>query len=178
MEEKRFPVDRAEPEGDSAPWHDPQEKPIFAARLTPYRSLGKRGFLILMLFVGLTSFISGMMFLMMGAWPVFGFFGLDALAIYVAFRINYRDARGYEEIAIWPHELQLRQVAPSGKTNTHSFNPFWTRFEVDRHREIGVTRMALISKGREIDVGSFLNPPDRETFAAAFGSALATAKAG
>jgi hypothetical protein len=38
------------------------------------------------------QFRRGLAFLLMGAWPVFGFFGLDVLAIYWAFRINFRRA--------------------------------------------------------------------------------------
>ena len=34
-----------------------------------------------------------MVFLLAGAWPVFGFFGLDVLLVYWAFRLNYRRAR-------------------------------------------------------------------------------------
>eukprot|EP01035_Chromulina_nebulosa_P040405 gene40404-54645_t len=62
-------------------------------------ALGRTGFLALMLFVGGVSFIAGIAFLMMGAWPVFGFFGLDVLAIWWAFRINYRRGGDTEEIA-------------------------------------------------------------------------------
>ena len=74
------------------------EPAIFSAVITPHRSLGSRGFLILMLAIGAVSFVSGMVFLLLGAWPVFGFLGLDVLLVYVAFRANYRAARAYEEV--------------------------------------------------------------------------------
>lgn len=151
-------------------------EPIFAARLTPYRSLGPNGFLLLMLFVGATCFISGMLFLVIGAWPIFLFFGLDGFLVWLAFRINYRAARQYEEIAIWPHALTIRKVSHHGKGEVHSFNPFWTRFIVDRHEEFGVTRMAVASKGRELVIGAFLNPADRDSFAVAFSGALSSAR--
>ena len=48
------------------------------------------GFLIFMLCIGGISFVSGVVFLLLGAWPVFGFFGLDVLLVYWAFRANYR----------------------------------------------------------------------------------------
>ena len=74
--------------------------PFFSARLTPYRSLGPTGFLILMAFVGGVSFVTGIVFMTKGAWPVFGFFGLDVLAVYLAFRWSYRSARAYEEVHV------------------------------------------------------------------------------
>ena len=69
------------------------ELTLFSALLTPHRSLNRTGFLVLMAFLSLISFAAGVVFLLMGAWPVFGFFGLDVLAIYWAFRINFRRAR-------------------------------------------------------------------------------------
>lgn len=155
-----------------------RETPIFAARLTPHRSLGRTGFIILMAFVGVTCFISGMLFLVMGAWPVFGFFGLDALLIWFAFKMNYRDGRAWEEVAVWKDEVEFRQFSPSGRPTIHQFNPFWTRFRIDRHDEIGITRMALVDRDREVDIGMFLNPLDRESFADAFRHALSKAKSG
>ena len=43
-----------------------------------------------MVAIGAVSFVAGVVFLLMGAWPVFGFFGLDVLLLYWAFRLNYR----------------------------------------------------------------------------------------
>src|SRR5271168_5601410 len=73
---------------------------IFSAVITPHRSLGPRGFLIFMLAIGGLSFVSGMIFVMLGAWPVCGFFGLDVLFVYLAFRANYRTARASEEVTV------------------------------------------------------------------------------
>ena len=53
------------------------EPKIFSAVITPHRSLGRTGFLLLMLCIGAVSFVCGLLFLVIGAWPVFGFFGLD-----------------------------------------------------------------------------------------------------
>lgn len=129
-----------------------------------------------MVFVGATCFISGVLFMAVGAWPVFVFMGLDVLIVWVAFTANYRAARCYEEVAIWPHDLVVRQVSPAGRVKEHRFNPFWTRFDVDRHEEFGIMRMSLRASGRKLDIGSFLNPVDRESFARAFGQALASTK--
>lgn len=158
--------------------HIIEDEPIFAARLTPYRSLGSTGFMLLMVFVGVTCFVSGMLFLAIGAWPVFGFFGLDVLLIWFAFKMSYRSGKAWEEIAVWKHQLEFRQISPSGKVIIHEFNPFWTRFTVDRHDEIGITRMSLADRNRTVDIGMFLNPLDRESFAEAFRHALAKAKTG
>ena len=90
------------------------EPTLFSALLTPHRSLNRTGFLLLMAFIGVVSFVAGLSFLLMGAWPVFGFFGLDALAIYWAFKVNFHRAAAYEEIAVTPSALHVRRVTHLG----------------------------------------------------------------
>src|ERR1700741_5435615 len=87
----------------------------FRAVLTPHRSLGPKGFLALMIAFGAVSFVTGMLFLVMGAWPVLGFFGLDVLLVYVAFRLNYRSGRLYETLDLTPASLVLTRMHPSGR---------------------------------------------------------------
>src|SRR5712672_1226308 len=93
---------------------EPTQPELFSALLTPHRSLNRTGFVVLMAFIGAVSFAAGMAFLLMGAWPVFGFFGLDVLAIWWAFRIYFRHARAIEEIRVTPTELHLRRVSHRG----------------------------------------------------------------
>ncbi len=152
------------------------EEPIFRALLTPYRSLGQRGFFWLM--AGLTVLWLGLgaIFLAKGAWPVFGFFGLDVLALFIAFRLSYRSGRAREQVTLSRTMLEILKTAPSGQSRRHLFNPFWTKFNVCRHDEIGITQMVVTGRGEKVPVGSFLNPDDRASFAVAFARALATAK--
>ena len=89
-----------------------------------------------------------------------------------------RAARAREEVSVSRTALDIVKVAPSGRRQEHRFNPFWTKFRVARHDEIGITAMAVEGEGRRVPIGAFLNPDDREGFATAFGRALATAKAG
>lgn len=154
------------------------ETPIFRALLIPYRSLGRRGFVAVMLFVGLVSLAAGLGFLAMGAWPVFGFLGLDVLLVFVAFRASFRAARAREEVWVSRTELGVRKTAPDGRVRESRFNPFWARFQVARHPEIGITRMAIAGEGRSAEIGGFLNPDDRESFATELHRALAAAKGG
>ena len=153
------------------------DEPFFQALLTPHRSLGRTGFTILMGALLFGWAVTGAIFLAHGAWPIFGFFGLDVAGVYIAFRVNYRAARAREEISVSRTSLDIRKTAPSGRFEDHHFNPFWTRFSIARHAEIGITRMAVEAQGESVPIGGFLNPDDRESFATAFSRALATAKA-
>ena len=157
---------------------DNELKPIFEAVITPHRSLGQIGFLILMCAVAGISFVAGMFFLMMGAWPVFGFFGLDVLLLYWAFRINYRAANAYEVVTVTPVELRVRKVSHRGRVREWAINPLWATLEKTSIEEFGIDRLFLVSRGKKLIVGSFLGPAEKASFAKALGNALADAKRG
>jgi len=125
---------------------------------------------------GLACFLHGGFFLTTGAWPVGLFLGLDFLLLYVAFRANYRAAKAREEVSVSRTRLSIRKFSPTGRVVEHRFNPFWARFRVQRHEEIGIVSMHVTGEGKATDIGSFLNPDDRENFAKAFGGALATVR--
>ena len=154
------------------------EKPFFSAVLTPYRSLGPNGFMILMVCFGAISFVAGLLFWRIGAWPVFGFFGLDLALLWFAFRMNYRSARIFEEVSVARNMITIRKVGPGKRTQEFRFNPVWVRLTVDRHEDEGVVKITLTSRGETVDLGNFLNPDDRTSFAGAIANALAVAKSG
>jgi uncharacterized membrane protein len=153
-----------------------QEQRAFRAILHPHRSLGPRGFLLLMLAIGGVSFVTGMVFLVMGAWPVFGFFGLDVALIYIAFRLNYRSGRLYELIELTPEMLTVTRVHPSGKRESFDFNPYWVRVFVAEGPQ-GRTDLRLASHGREFSFGRFLTDDERRDFSDALAGALVQARA-
>jgi uncharacterized membrane protein len=158
---------------------DPDAQPeIFSALLTPHRSLNRTGFLVVMAFLSVVSFAAGFAFLLMGAWPVLGFFGLDVLAVYVAFRINFRRARASEEIRITPTELRLRRVSHRGHVVEFVFNPLWVQLDQKVHAEYGIEKLYLRSKGRRLAIASFLGPDEKSSFAKALTAALQAARRG
>ena len=151
---------------------------LLSARLTPHRSLGRVGFIAVMAVIGGASFLTGIVFLLMGAWPVFGFFGLDVLLIYLAFRINYRDATAFEEVIVTATALHVRKISPRGAIAEWHFNPLWVRLERTEHKEFGVERLALVSRGRALSIGSFLGPDEKASFSNVLSAALAAARRG
>jgi uncharacterized membrane protein len=157
---------------------DSPEPPLFSAVVTPHRSLGKIGFVILMAAVGGVSFAAGMFFLLLGAWPIFGFFGLDVLLIYWAFRANYRAAAAYEEVTVTTSELRVRQVSHRGKVSEWTLNPVWTKLDRETHEEFGIEHLFLVSRGRRFPIASFLGPQEKESFAVALAAAIGEAKRG
>jgi uncharacterized membrane protein len=159
---------------------DPQtaDPALFSALLTPHRSLNRTGFLLVMAFVSAVSLAAGIACLMIGAWPVLGFLGLDVLAIYLAFKINFRSARAYEEILVTPSQLRLRRVSHRGHVMEFAFNPLWVQLDQVIHEEFGVEKLYLVSKGRRVALASFLGPDEKASFAKALMAALAAARRG
>jgi uncharacterized membrane protein len=157
---------------------DPAQPELFSALLTPHRSLNRTGFLVLMGFLSAVSFATGLAFLLMGAWPVFGFFGLDVLVIYWAFRVNFRDAKATEEIRVTPYELRVRRVSHRGHVVEWVLNPLWVQLDQKIHAEYGIERLYLVSKGRRVSVASFLGPDEKASFAKALLAALQAARRG
>jgi uncharacterized membrane protein len=149
---------------------------LFSALLTPHRSLGPRGFMVLMGTISAVSFGTGLMFYLMGAWPVVGFMGLDVALIYVAFKLNYRSGKLYETVDLTPESLTVTRVQPSGKAQSWSFNPYWVRLKLDDR--IGQSsELSVASHGERLVFASFLSDPEREDFARALRAALSKAKA-
>ena len=152
-----------------------QPAETFNAILTPHRSLSPFGFLVLMSSIALVSFVVGMYFLLLGAWPILGFFGLDVLLIYVAFRLNYRSGREYERVELSPRLLKLTRVDPRGRAQSYDFNPYWVRVGLTEEAD-GRTIMWLTSHGRELVFGRFLSDDERREFVEALRSALMSAR--
>jgi uncharacterized membrane protein len=163
----------------SSPSLDPAERPLFAAVIRPHRSLGPSGFRIVMTLCCLAMVVASIPFVVLGFWPVGGFFGLDFLALYIAFRVNDRRARSFEEVVLTPIELFFRRVTHRGEAREWRLNPLWTKLDRgERDEDFGLQCLALVSRGERIVIARELSPPERESFADALGKALAEVKRG
>ena len=127
----------------------------FFLSLHPNRSLSQSGFVVLMSGVALVSFISGMAFLSMGAWPVLGFFGLDALLIYLAFRLNFRAARRYETVQIHKDMFTITRVAANGEEKVDAFDAYWARAMIEKGQ------LRVMNRGNSYEIGHFLGEEEK-----------------
>ncbi len=157
---------------------DDAEPPLFSAVLRPHRSLGPFGFKVVMLVIAGISAVTSIVFLLMGAWPVTGFVGLDLILLYWAFRASYRSARAYELVTVTPSVLTVRQVTPRGDVREWRANPLWVRLDREELGEFGLQKLFLVSRGRRVAVANCLDPQERESFAASLANALWAAKRG
>lgn len=152
------------------------DEAIFTARITPHRSLGQKSFRLVMTLVCLAMVVSSIPFIVLGAWPVAGFFGLDLIALYIAFRLNFRDARAFEEVAVTPLKVSLAQVCPRGQRREWRFDTLWTKLERHEDEDYGLLRLEVVSRGRRVPVAQALSPEERAEFADELNRALRTAR--
>src|ERR1043166_7086670 len=151
---------------------------LFSALLTPHRSLGSVGFVVLMAVLAGISFVGGVMFYIVGAWPVVGFLGIDVALVYWAFRMNYRAAAAYEEVTVTASELRVKKVSHRGEVAEWSLNPLWVKLDRVTHEEFGLLHLFLVSRGKRLAVAGFLGPTEKESFAKALAAAIGEAKRG
>lgn len=140
----------------------------------PYRSLGPRGYRALFTLVIGANLFGAIVFLAMGAWPVSGFMGLDVLALYIAFRISYLQARAFERILIRDGLITVERSDMHGKLSTETLPSYWARVEFEGDDEGG--NISLRSHGRSIGVGNLLPNFERAGFAETLKKALSEAK--
>ena len=143
---------------------------FFDAVLYPHRSLPPQGFLVLMLVLGGVIFAAVMSFVLIGAWPIVGYFGLDVLLVYLAFRASYRSASMHEWVRLTEEVLTVERVDVRGERRRWQFQPYWLRIVLEEHDQ--TNRLILSSHGRHLVVGGFLAPAERKTLAGALKDAL------
>ncbi len=146
------------------------------AVLTPNRSLSRRGLTVVMTVVGVVSFISGMAFLSMGALPVVGFFGLDALAIWLAFRWSLNQQSEETRVTVTAETLKLHHRTAKGAIKEAELPSAFARVELNE--PLTPDSWLRIEHGQKaFIIGRFLTLPERKAFAGALRLALLAARA-
>ena len=153
------------------------EPVLFDAVLTPHRSLSPAGFRLLIGALSALAFVTGVVFLLLGAWPVLGFFGLDIALLAWCFHVNYRQGRRRERLRLTPDALTVERMSPAGRVEQVRLPPWWLRVEIDESGE-RPGPLTLATHGRREIVGSFLAPWERVEVAEALRRALAPLRAG
>jgi uncharacterized membrane protein len=142
------------------------------AVLRPHRSLSGAAFKAMLIVMIVFNAVVGILFWLQGAFPVAAFLGLDVLALYLAFRWNYRAARAAERVRIGPGQVHVASIDAGGREKHWVLNPVWARVV---REGAGV----LIRAGKiQIRLGAFLSPDECADFAQALDAALYRAKRG
>lgn len=148
-----------------------QSQPQLELVLRPHRSLSPAGFTAIMVALAGLSFVAGIVFLVVGAWPVVGFLGLDVALVYWAFRSSYAAGREVEHVSLTAERLTVRRRGRDGRERVFDFQPYWLRVELEQEPS-GSGRLVLRSHGRSFVLGAFLAPEERAEVARVLREAL------
>jgi uncharacterized membrane protein len=145
---------------------------LMDAVLRQHRSLSMKAFRTMLAVVIVANVLAAIVFVANGAFPVAGFLGLDVLALWLAFRWNYKDGEAAEYVRVAPGAVHVASVDKNGATTHWVLNPVWARVARDG-------RGVLIRDGAgQMRLGAFLSPKECEGFAGALSLALYKAKRG
>jgi uncharacterized membrane protein len=149
----------------STPEPQVADLPVFEAILYPHRSMGRRGYTILIVGTAIIMGLYGITFLVIGAWPIFGFIGAEWLLFWYLFSRHLRGDRRAERLRLFADRLVLERVDAKGRFSTMSLQPYWLRVILQRGDEPD-SNLYLGSHGKAIEIGAFLSAPERQSFAA------------
>lgn len=165
--------------GASAP--DPFQRsdpPILRLVLWPNRSMSRPtgGWLLALLALGLAVPLVPLAGTK-AAWGMLPFLLAALFALYLAFRRSYDDGRLREELRLWPDLITVERREPRGRVLRWHASPFWVRLRLRDDARIE-KYLTLEGGGREIELGAFLSPPEREDLYHQIGAALDRVRAG
>jgi uncharacterized membrane protein len=153
------------------------DTPVFAATLTPHRSLDRRGLWIAAAVLAASGAAVAALFLALGAWPVVGFVGVEIALAIAVLALHHRLGRTTEEVVLDARTLTVTRRRGQAAVRRWEFPPGWLRVSVvddEYGRPAGVL---LAAHGRRLAVGRFLTPEEQAEFAAALTAALAAWRA-
>jgi uncharacterized membrane protein len=146
------------------------------AELRPNRSLSANGFKIMMLSMAVMSVVTGLGFLAIGAWPVIGFFGLDIVLIYLAFKVNFKSGeRERETIRVTAAQIAISRTCYRGQTGWWHVSPSFARVHVEQLNDYEAA-VRLTAGGASVPLATCLSSPERIAFADALKAALESAR--
>lgn len=148
-----------------------QETLYFDATLTPNRSLSPRAFAIVMGIVVAMSFFAGLAFVSMGAFPVIGFFGLDALVIWLAFHLSFRSLKQKTRVRVTAEQIDLRHTCPGQKPREAHMPTAFTQVRLE-FPERRPSELKLAHAGKAWVIGRFLTPAERKSLKEALETAI------
>ena len=148
------------------------EPPLFMdRRMTPRRALSPRGLLLLLGVLLLWNALICGFLLLIGAWPVPFFLGLDLVGVTVAFAVSNRRARNGERVLV---SAEAVTVERGEGAVVWTAPPAWT--QVVRPPPGSRAPLRLTSSGRSVAVGAMLGLAERGRLAQALEHAVAAAR--
>jgi uncharacterized membrane protein len=150
--------------------------PLFAAELTPHRSLGRRAGWTLLALGAVFAALPGLSLVALPWLAIVALMAIDAVAMGVTLLMALRRGRKREHITVWSDQIEWTATDAKGGKTLRRFNPRTVRLVLDRDADEKTTTIHLRHGKDDLEVGSFLNADDKSSFAKALGTALRKAR--
>lgn len=142
--------------------------------LWPHQSMTAPGFAG---FIGATAALLALPLLgLLGTgvgWVLMLFLLLGLAAIWTALRANQRARMLREDLALWPDRIRIAHHRPGRAPLTWEDNPYWVRVRLTPEGGPVANYLTLKGHDREVELGAFLSPEERERLASDLRDALA-----
>ena len=140
------------------------EMPIFRVNLHPPRSLGRRAARNIVIAMACVTSTIGLIFWLVGAWPVIGFLGVDVILLSLAFYFSFRAARAEERIELRHGNLRVTRISARGTRQEFDFQPYWLQVVLERGDD-DRCELYLRSHGKRFEIGGFLGAEEKTDLA-------------
>ena len=143
---------------------------LFEAISRPQQSLNRTGMRVVAVVLVLGFGLSGLLFTLLGAWPVLGFAGAELALVLGLFVLHRRWAgRCIERISLSHDQLRILRIDGQGRAYEAVLEPYWARLRVE---EGAAARLMIGQRGQESEIGLYLNEDEKRDLARALTAAL------
>ena len=132
----------------------------FCLLIRPDCSLSPGGVKAIVLMFGLVAFLIGGFMLILGAWPVLPFLGLEVSVLVVVFLMLRRRSTFYDLVEARGDQVCLRQKSQHGETSG-TLNRYWTQIKLSGGPQWYPSRLLVGSHGKFVEIGAALTEEDR-----------------
>ncbi len=142
-------------------WLPPKAPATVHLRLTPHRSLPRRGFVW---FIATTAALLTLPLLTQlgtdGLWMLLPFLIAAIAGIWVALQLSYKSGEITEDLIFSPDLLTLTRSDRKGLQRWQA-DPYWTRLTLHQTGGPVPNYLTLTGGGREVEIGAFLSEAER-----------------
>lgn len=116
--------------------------------------------------------LTGLGFILIGAWPVAVCIALHIGAVLATFRYVERHTRDFERLTLADDRLILDTHTPDEDRHVE-FNGYWVQVDLQTSAEAGGSRLCLRSHGKEVPFGLLMSDAERRAVSQELGRRLA-----
>ena len=138
-------------------------------KIYPNKSLTLLTLIIFFIIFFVATSFASFYFLFIGAWPVSIFLLADFIFLYFAFIKYKKDSKMYDRI-ILKKKLLIINVSKTGTKSLKVIDPTWLRLKI--YSDSKKQYLSIISRGKSVEVGKFLNIKELEDLAKVIKNAL------